>query len=177
MSGRSPTLPRASIRGTPASRPVVSNRSSTDSRVTGTRRKANVYLPPGYQRQQVPGAVPAARHRGRRDGMDPLRDAGRPLRQPDRRQSGGADDRTYAPSRTEDTSVKSQCMVERWQRGHGTAAGCSTRRRTSASWLSTGASATACRSPLSPVSGQTHGSPTSVSLPASMLRTTAGLRR
>ena len=57
-------------------------------------------------------------------------------------------------SRTEDTSGKSQHMVERWQRGHGTAAVCSTRRRTSASWLSTGASATAYLSPLSPDSGQ-----------------------
>ena len=37
-----------------------------ESSVTGTRRKANVYLPPGLlERQEVPRALSAARHRRR----------------------------------------------------------------------------------------------------------------
>ena len=97
ISGRSPTLPRASTRGAPASRPDASNRSNTTRGVTGTRRKANVYMPPGlFQRHEVSRALPAARHRRRRDGMEALRGAGRPPRQSDRRQKRGADDRRDA---------------------------------------------------------------------------------
>ena len=92
-------------------------------------------------------------------------------------ESGAYEIYVQTRSRTKDTSGKSQRMAERWPRGRGTAAVFSTRRRTSASWLSTGASAMAYLSPLSPVSGQTHSSPTQVSVPASMLRPTGGLQR
>ena len=47
-------------------------------------------------RQEVPGAVPPARHRRRRDRMAALRQAEPPARQPDRRGKGRADDRRHA---------------------------------------------------------------------------------
>ena len=48
MSGRSPTLPRASTRGRAGIPAGRIEPFEYGSRVTGTRRKANVYLPPGY---------------------------------------------------------------------------------------------------------------------------------
>ena len=41
---------------------------SYESKSVGTTRKMQVYTPPGYyERQEIPGAVPAARHRRRRE--------------------------------------------------------------------------------------------------------------
>ena len=97
-----------------------------------------------------------------------------PLRQPDRRQSGGADDlRTLLPGRrTQASNLNDGGTVAAWARDGRRLFYQTADQRI---WLSTGASATAYRSPLSPVSGQTQGSPTSV-CSASMLET-AGLRR
>ena len=68
-----------------------------DSKVTGNKRPAMVYLPPGYSSaQQVSGAVPAARHRRQREPLDAVRRGRRDSRQPDCRQQSGADDRRDA---------------------------------------------------------------------------------
>ena len=68
-----------------------------DSTTVGIKRKARVYTPPGYtQGQEVPGAVPAARHRRRRERVAAGRRARRDPRQPVRRQEGRADDRRHA---------------------------------------------------------------------------------
>ncbi len=54
-----------------------------DSKTVGVKRKARVYTPPGYtQGQEVPGAVPAARHRRRRERVAAGRRARRDPRQP-----------------------------------------------------------------------------------------------
>ena len=54
---------------------------SYESKSVGATRKMQVYTPPGYSDgEEVPGAVPAARHRRRRDGMATLRQAQRPPR-------------------------------------------------------------------------------------------------
>ena len=68
-----------------------------DSTTVGVKRKAQVYTPPGYiQGQEVPGPVPAARHRRRRERVATRRRARRDPRQPVRRQEGRADDRRHA---------------------------------------------------------------------------------
>ena len=47
---------------------------SYESKTVGTARKMNVYTPPGYSHgQEIPGALPAARHRRRRDGVGAVR--------------------------------------------------------------------------------------------------------
>ena len=67
-----------------------------DSKTVGTRRKMHVYTPPGYSREEVSRAVPAARHRRRRDRVAAVCEARRPAGQSDRRQESHADDRRHA---------------------------------------------------------------------------------
>ena len=68
-----------------------------DSTTVGVKRKAQVYTPPGYSKdQKYPGPVPPARHRRRRERVAARWFARRDPRQPVRRQEGGADDRRHA---------------------------------------------------------------------------------
>ena len=78
------------------------------------------------ERQEVPRALPAARHWRRRDGMDPLRDAGRSLRQPDRRQSRGADDRRDPNGRAlaDDSATGNQFAPEKVAASPGSSRTC-----------------------------------------------------
>ena len=92
-----PRRPRASTRSGTASTAASWRRSSTTRRRSASKRKARVYTPPGYtQGQEVPGPVPAARHRRRRERVAARRRARRDPRQPVRRQEGRADDRRHA---------------------------------------------------------------------------------
>ena len=76
-------------------------RQAGDGRVRlddGRRQAQGAGLHPAgvHQGQEVPGPVPAARHRRRRERVAARRRARRDPRQPVRRQEGGADDRRHA---------------------------------------------------------------------------------
>ena len=76
MCGCFPTRRRASTPGA-AFRPAASNPLITTRRSPARGAGPMSICRPDLQRQEVSRPLPAARHRRRRDGMDPLRDAGR----------------------------------------------------------------------------------------------------
>ena len=89
--------PAGSTRGAKAVPAGLVEHIEFDSKVTGGKRPASVYLPPGYSRgQEIPRALSAARHRRQRDALAGPRRRRRDPRQSDCRRQSRADDRRDA---------------------------------------------------------------------------------